>query len=64
MPYESIGCSYYTCIYSRSGNQSEHIGALLGDQTVCVLLYMYDIIHLANCVDSLQSLLDEVHLWC
>ena len=31
---------------------------------MCVLLYPDDIVLLADSVDNLQSLLDEVHLWC
>ena len=40
-----------------------HIGAPVGDETVCVLLYTDDnIVLLADSADNLQSLLDEVHL--
>ena len=41
-----------------------NIGVPVGDETVCVLLYADDIVLLADSVDNLQSLLDEVHLWC
>ena len=41
-----------------------NIGVTVGDETVCVLLYANDIVLLADSVDNLQSLLDEVHLWC
>ena len=41
-----------------------NIGVPVGDETVRVLLYADDIVLLADSVDNLQSLLDEVHLWC
>ena len=41
-----------------------NIGVPVEDKTVCVLLYADDIVLLADSVDNLQSLLDEVHLWC
>ena len=41
-----------------------NIGVPVGDETVCVLLYADDIVLLADSVNNLQSLLDEVHLWC
>ena len=64
------GCSLSPLLFSLyisdlvTSLNTMNIGVPVGDETVCVLLYADDIVLLADSVDNLQSLLDEVHFWC